>query len=55
MLELRKLTQMISKESWNWVTLMNHEVEWTDEKLARYFGLTKKEQEHIKKKVQEWS
>lgn len=55
MIGLRKLTQMISKDSWSWVPLLDNKVEWTDEKLAKYFGLSKKEQEHIKNKVEEWS
>lgn len=55
MLGLRKLTQDIPRDRWNWVPLLDNSIEWTDEKLAKHFGLTKKEQEHIKKKVQEWS
>lgn len=55
LLGLRKLTQDIPKDRWNWVPLLDLETEWTDKKLAKHFGLTEKEQEHIKKKVQEWS
>lgn len=55
LLGLRKLTQDIPKDRWNWVPLVDLDVEWTDKKLADHFGLTEKEQEHIKKKVQEWS
>lgn len=55
LLGLRKLTQDIPKDRWNWVPLLDLDTEWTDKKLAKHFGLTEKEQEHIKKKVQEWS
>lgn len=55
LLGLRKITQDIPKDRWNWVPLLDFKTEWTDETLADHFGLTKKEQEHIKKKVQEWS
>lgn len=55
LLGLRKLTQDIPKDRWNWVPLLNLDTEWTDKKLAEHFGLSKKEQEHIKKKVQEWA
>ncbi|ABI59584.1 Eco57I restriction-modification methylase domain-containing protein [Nitrosomonas eutropha] len=55
LLGLRKLTQDIPKDRWNWVPLLDLEIEWTNERLAEYFHLTKREQEHIKKKVQEWS
>ncbi|WP_415064373.1 Eco57I restriction-modification methylase domain-containing protein [Bdellovibrio sp.] len=55
LLGLRKLTQDIPKDRWNWVPLVDLDTEWTDKKLAKHFGLTEKEQEHIKKKVQEWS
>lgn len=55
LLGLRKLTQDIPKDRWNWVPLLDFDTEWTDQKLATHFGLSKKEQEHIKRKVQEWS
>jgi len=54
-LGLRKITQHIPRDRWSWVPYLNPEEEWTDEKLAEFFGLTKKERAHIKKKVQEWS
>jgi len=55
LLGLRKLTQDIPKDRWNWVPLLDLQTKWTDEKLADYFGLTEKEREHIRKKVEEWS
>jgi len=55
LLGLRKLTQDIPKDRWAWVPYMDLSKEWTDEKLFDYFKLTKKEREHLKKKVQEWS
>lgn len=54
LLGLRKLTQHIPKDRWSWVPYMDSNQEWNDEKLFEYFKLTKKEREHIKKKVQEW-
>lgn len=55
LLGLRKITQDIPRERWKWIPLLSLDTDWTDAKLAQFFGLTKKEQEHIKKKVQEWS
>lgn len=55
LLGLRKITQDIPADRWNWVPLVDVGVEWTDEKLLDYFGLTKQEREHVKKKVKEWS
>ena len=54
-LGLRKVTQDIPRDRWNWVPLMDTKKLWTDEKLFKYFNLTKKEQKHIQKKVKEWS
>jgi len=54
-LGLRKLTQDIPKDRWNWVPLMDASKTWTDADLFDFFGLTKTEREHIRKKVQEWS
>lgn len=55
LLGLRKITQHIPKDRWDWVPYMDTDTEWTDEKLFDFFKLTKQEREHIKKKVQEWS
>lgn len=46
---LRKITQNLSRESWNWVPYMNIH------KDIELFNLTKQEQTHIKNKVKEWS
>ena len=55
LLGLRKLTQDIPKDRWNWVPLIDVSKSWNELKIFSFFGLTKDEQEHIKKKVQEWS
>lgn len=55
LLGLRKLTQDIPKDRWNWVPLMDTSKTWTDEELFKHFKLTKAEQDHIKSKVKEWS
>src|SRR6185437_1652517 len=55
LLGLRKLTQHIPQDRWNWLPYMDPAVEWTDKSLFDFFKLTKEEREHIKKKVQEWS
>ncbi|MFN8369585.1 MAG: Eco57I restriction-modification methylase domain-containing protein [Bacteriovoracaceae bacterium] len=52
---LRKITQNLSRDSWKWVPLMDSDKIWSDEKLFKYFNFTTSEQEHIKKKIQEWS
>jgi len=55
LLGLRKITQHIPKDRWAWVPYMDTSIEWTNESLAKHFGLSKAEMDHIKKKVQEWS
>jgi hypothetical protein len=55
LLGVRKLTQHIPRDRWNWVPLMDNTRNWTDKEIASFFNLSKEEQEHIKKKVQEWS
>lgn len=54
-LGLRKITQHVPKDRWDWVPLMDTSKTWTDIDLYNHFKITKEEQEHIKKKVQEWS
>ncbi|MDD4974384.1 MAG: Eco57I restriction-modification methylase domain-containing protein [Bacteriovorax sp.] len=54
-LGLRKVTQDIYKSQWSWVPLMDVTQKWTDDQLYKLFKITKEEQEHIKKKLQEWS
>lgn len=54
-LGLRKITQHVPKDRWDWVPLMTTSKVWTDSELFSHFKITKEEQEHIKRKVQEWS
>ena len=54
LLGLRKITQHIPKDRWSWVPYMDNSKEWTDEKLFKYFNISKSEIENIKKKVREW-
>ncbi|HNT60288.1 MAG TPA: Eco57I restriction-modification methylase domain-containing protein [Rectinema sp.] len=55
LLGLRKLTQDIPKDRWAWVPYMGTEKEYSEDDLFRIFKITKEEQAHIKRKVQEWS
>ena len=55
LLGLRKLTQDIPKDRWNWVPYMDMDRQWTDDDLFEYFKITPEEQAHIKSKVKEWS
>ncbi len=55
LLGLRKLTQHIPRNRWNWVPYMDVSRKWTDEDLFDYFKITPEEQTHIKNKVKEWS
>lgn len=55
LLGLRKLTQDIPKDRWDWVPLMDTSKSWTEKELFDHFKLTKEEREHIKAKVKEWS
>lgn len=55
LLGLRKITQHVTKDRWNWVPYMDMSKVWTDEELYKFFKITKEEQEHIKAKIQEWS
>jgi hypothetical protein len=55
LLGLRKITQHIPKDRWNWVPYMDVSRKWTDEDLFDYFNITPEEQTHIKNKVKEWS
>lgn len=54
LLGLRKLTQDIPRDRWSWVPYMDLSRTWTDDDLFDYFKLSKKEREHIKKKIAEW-
>ncbi len=55
LLGLRKLTQHIPSDRWSWVPDIDLNKDWTDEKLYKFFKLTKAEQEHIKRKVESWT
>ncbi len=52
---LRKITQHVPRDRWNWVPYMDVSRKWTDEDLFNYFNITPEEQAHIKNKVKEWS
>ena len=54
-LGLRKITQHLPADRWSWVPYVDCKKSWTDEELFKMFKFSKEEQEHIKKKVQEWS
>lgn len=54
-LGLRKITQHIPKDRWNWVPYVNVNKRWTDAELFKLFHLTQDEIQHIKMKVEEWS
>lgn len=55
MVGLRKITQDLPPDRWNWVPYLDMSRLWNDEEIYKFFNITKQEQEHIKKKVQEWS
>ena len=48
LLGLRKITQHIPKNRWNWVPYVDLRLEWTDAKLYEYFGISPQEQLQIK-------
>lgn len=52
---LRKITQDVTSDRWNWVPYVDVNINWTDEMLFSFFELTQSEREHIRKKVREWS
>lgn len=55
LLGLRKITQDIPKDRWNWVPYVNINRKWTDEDLYKLFHLSGEEIQHIKNKLEEWS
>lgn len=55
LLGLRKVTQDIYKNQWEWVPLVDVSQPWTDEKLFKMFKLSREDREHISKKLREWS
>lgn len=54
-LGLRKITQHLPRDRWDWVPYVDAKKLWTDADLFKLFTLTKDEQDHIKVKVKEWS
>lgn len=52
---LRKITQDIPKDRWNWIPVVDASKTWTDKELFKLFKITTDEQEHIKRKLKEWS
>lgn len=54
-LGLRKITQHLPKDRWDWVPYVDVSKKWTDDDLFKLFKITKEEQAHIKAKVEEWS
>lgn len=54
-LGLRKITQHLPRDRWDWVPYVDTKRPWTDADLFKLFKLTKEEQDHIKAKVKEWS
>lgn len=52
---LRKMSQDLPPDRWNWVPSLKMNKQWTDETLANYFGLSDEEKNHLRRKVQAWS
>ena len=50
---LRKITQDISRQTFNWVPYMDLKLDWTNAKLHEYFGISTWEQNHIRDKLNE--
>lgn len=55
MVGLRKITQDLPPDRWNWVPYLDMSRSWSNEELYRFFRITREEQEHIRMKVEEWS
>lgn len=54
LLGLRKLTQDIPRDRWNWVPYVDINRSWNDQKLFKYFTINKNEAKHILEKIKEW-
>lgn len=52
---LRKITQDVPPDRWNWVPYIDVNEEWNDAKLYNHFKISTEEQLHIRKKIKEWS
>lgn len=55
MVGLRKITQDLPPDRWNWVPLLDMSRTWTDPELYRFFRITPEEQEHIRTKLEAWA
>ena len=54
-LGLRKITQHLPRDRWQWVPYVDISQVWTDAKLFKYFKFSQEEIKHIQDKVLEWS
>ncbi|WPU66526.1 Eco57I restriction-modification methylase domain-containing protein [Peredibacter starrii] len=52
---LRKITQDLPPDRWNWVPYVDLKKAWNDEELCKLFAITKEERKHMSAKVEEWS
>ena len=52
---LRKITQDLPPDRWNWVPYLDFKKVWTDEELCKLFGISKDERKNMSAKVEEWS
>ena len=55
LLGLRKVTQHIPKDRWNWVPLVDAKKEWSTDSVFKEFNINTQTQKHIMKKIKEWS
>jgi hypothetical protein len=55
LLGLRKVTQHIYQGQWEWIPMVDLSQKWDDAKLYNHFKFSKEEQEHIAKKLEQWS
>lgn len=55
MIGLRKITQDVPADRWNWVPFMDTKKTWNDEELYKYFAISKKEIKHIESKLEDWT
>ena len=55
LLGLRKPSHNTNRTTFSWIPLMDSKKSWTDEALFKYFNIDDKEQNYIKKKVDDWT
>lgn len=55
LLGLRKVTQHVYSGQWQWVPLVDVSRSWNSEQAFSRFKISKEEQKHIQKKLEEWS